>query len=238
MDKLIYLARRAATVSREDWPETWRSHARFAATLSGGGTGSAINASRYCNRVDAPALGGELVALLGLDATYDGVAVMWLQDIAALRQGVFSAEQRALIQKDELRVFDRPTPETSFTCRESLVIDGPIGKAAVIRFLTRAQDLSPEAFAARLGNHADVVRRLGSGGLLSYAHNTLIAPPPEGFRFDAITEAWYASVEEATRSLLDPEMAPLTADLSTFTATTANVTMLTSAVMVWGQRPG
>jgi hypothetical protein len=28
--KLIYLARRAATVSREDWPRTWKSHAIFA----------------------------------------------------------------------------------------------------------------------------------------------------------------------------------------------------------------
>ncbi len=28
--KLVYLARRAKTVGREDWPRTWKSHAVFA----------------------------------------------------------------------------------------------------------------------------------------------------------------------------------------------------------------
>ena len=57
--KLIYLARRAATVSRDDWPRTWKSHAIFASQFPV--LESKIEWMRYCNRIDQPTLDGEPV---------------------------------------------------------------------------------------------------------------------------------------------------------------------------------
>ena len=54
--KLIYLARRAATVAREDWPRTWKSHAIFASQFPV--MESEIRWLRYCNRIDVPMLEG------------------------------------------------------------------------------------------------------------------------------------------------------------------------------------
>ena len=52
--KLIYLARRAATVVRDDWPPTWRSHAVFASQFPA--LEANISWLRYCNRVDQPVI--------------------------------------------------------------------------------------------------------------------------------------------------------------------------------------
>ncbi len=49
-NKLIYLARRAEGVSREDWPSTWRSHAIFASQFPV--LDPDIDWMRYCNRIE------------------------------------------------------------------------------------------------------------------------------------------------------------------------------------------
>ena len=46
--KLIYLARRASTVSREDCPRTWKSHSIFASQFPV--LEAEISCVRYCHR--------------------------------------------------------------------------------------------------------------------------------------------------------------------------------------------
>ena len=53
--KMLYLARRAATVSWEDWPRTWKSHAIFASQFPA--MSGTIDWMRYTTRVDDPSLG-------------------------------------------------------------------------------------------------------------------------------------------------------------------------------------
>ncbi len=153
--KLLYLARRARTVSWQDWPRTWKSHAIFASQFPA--MSGTIDWMRYTTRVDDPTLGD-----LPVSTEHDGVSVAAAPELDTFYGRGFSPEQRALIDQDELRVFDRYTPEFSFYCNESRVLDGPLGEAAVFRFLCRKADVSREAFEAHLkGEYARLCKESG-----------------------------------------------------------------------------
>src|SRR6266699_1752179 len=109
--KMLYLARRADTDAWEDWPRTWKSHAVFASQFPA--MDGTIDWMRYTTRVDDPR-----VAALPVSTAHDGVSVAEAPLLSTFKGQGFSPEQRALIDEDELRVFDRYTPEFSFWCDE------------------------------------------------------------------------------------------------------------------------
>jgi len=227
MYKLIYLARRNPTVNREDWPKTWRSHATFANQFAF--VANDITYSCYCNRIDRPVLHGRPVELPGVSQDHDGVALGMSGTVETLQGGGFSKEERALIDKDELRVFDMLTPNFSFYCTETVLKDGKFGEYGVFRFLARKPALAREAFEMRLnGKHADIARNVieGLGSVTRYAINRLIHDPLPLFPFDAISDCWFASQDDAVRALLDPT---LDDDLEQFCDIGRSVTMLTHA---------
>jgi hypothetical protein len=204
MYKLIYLARRNPTVSREDWPETWRSHATFANQFAF--VANDISYSCYCNRIDHPALDGQPIDLGCLSSKHDGVALGVSKTVETLQGGGFSPEERALIDQDELRVFDMLTPNFSFYCAETVLIDGKFGEYGIFQFLARKPGLSREAFAARLEEYTPTAKRAVEdlGTATRYAHNHPIHDPLPLFPFDAISDCWFAKEEDAMRGLLLP----------------------------------
>lgn len=228
--KLIYLARRAATVTREDWPRTWRSHAIFASQFPV--LEAKIDWMRYCNRIDDP----EVAGLPGLSTAHDGVSVASSPTLDALNGGGFSKEERALIDQDELRVFDRLTPDFSFFCTEQLLRDGPPLEIGVFRFLPRKPGMSREAFAERWqGEHAKVAGAVADalGNVNRYAQNLSIDEPPPDFPFDGIGECWHADLDGALKALSDPAVAALTDDLAQFCDMDRSVTMFTRISHRW-----
>jgi hypothetical protein len=227
MYKLIYLARRNPTVSRADWPETWRSHATFANQFAF--VANDITYSCYANHIDQPTLDGRPVELPGVSRDHDGVAVGVSATVETLQGGGFSKEERALIDQDELRVFDMLTPNFSFYCDETVLKPGKFGEYGVIRFLARRPELSREAFEARFaGAYVDAARRKveASDTVMRYAHNRPIHDPRPLFPFDAISDCWFASQDDAVRSLLEPG---LLEGLEEFSDLDRSVTMLTHA---------
>jgi hypothetical protein len=233
--KLIYLARRAATVAREDWPRTWRSHAIFASQFPV--LEAKIDWMRYCNRIDGP----EVEGLPGVSTAHDGVSVASSTTLDALNGGGFSKEERALIDQDELRVFDRLTPDFSFFCTEQLLRDGPAVEIGVFRFLPRKAGMSREAFAERWsGEHARIAgAAVGALGTVNrYAQNLSIDHPPRDFPFDAISECWHADLDGAVKALADPRLAPLTDDFAKFCDMDRGVTMLTRISHRWPKNWG
>jgi hypothetical protein len=232
--KLIYLERRNPNVSREDWPETWRSHATFVGQFPALRTG--VKYSRYCNRVDNPMLGGSRVDLPGVSVAHDGVAVACSDNLELLQGGAFTTKQRARIQQDELRVFDRLTPECSFHCTEKPVRDGIVGEATIFRFLVRLPDVPRVSFTERLtGEHARVARDTidALSSVTRYTHNSPLHRPLPHFPFDAISECWYASVEDAVRSSRDSELAGVARDLEEFCDMERSVVVLTQVCNRW-----
>jgi hypothetical protein len=233
--KLIYLARRADGITREDWPKTWRSHAIYASQFP------AIEASlewlRYGNRVDQPMLDGEPVDLPMLSTAHDGVANVNSGKKGAPR-GASAADPaiRAALDKDELRVFDSLVEEFSFACEEEPLLEGLPGGAAIYMFLPRKGDHSAAEFQARYsGSHADLVRQAlpALTGIKRYGHNLVKDAPPPRYPFEAISEIWFETPDDAVRALKVGTLTPVLDDLTSFAAMDGAVIMLTTPCHGW-----
>lgn len=232
--KLIYLARRNPAVSREDWPKTWRSHATFAGKLMT--REATLTSMSYNNRIDIPMLAGRPVAVPGVSQAHDGVAVACSESLEALQFGGFAPEDRGLIDQDELRVFDMPTPAFSFFCTETVMCEGDIGEAALFRFLARKKGVSRADFEARFHDgHGKLARAVIApmDTVSRYTHNRLIQAPPPLFPFEGISECRFATADDAVRTLTGSEFAPLTQDLEEFCDMARSVAMLTQVCRRW-----
>jgi hypothetical protein len=232
--KLIYLARRAAGVALEDWPRTWRSHAIFASQFPS--MEMRLDSVFYCCRIPTPSIGGEPVQLTGVSNEHDGVAVVSSDDLADVTPGSgFSAEDQALIDTDELRVFDMLVRKFSFACREKIVLEGPQGGAAVIRFLARRPGSTREEFSEQWTAHEaaelNVAQRLGR--VTRVVHDELVREPPALFPFDGISEMWFADAEDATRALADAAMTTLNEEQAQFCDVDRTLTLLTRVCHRW-----
>jgi len=217
--KLIYLARRAASVSREDWPHTWKSHAVFASQFPALETG--IDWMRYCNRIDAD--------IPGLSSAHDGVAIAVGPSLAALNGSGFSAADRALIDHDELRVFDMLTPNFTFYCAGDVVRDGPLGEVALFRFLARRPGISAEVFA-------DIWQRKGLPfpAATRIVRNRPLDGPLPLFPFDGIEEVWFATQADALSASSASVGVPATSE---WCDTARSVSVLTGVCHRWLRQP-
>ena len=227
--KLIYLARRAASVAREDWPRTWRSHAIFASQFPV--LEASIDWMRYCNRIDT--------GLPGISAQHDGVAVAASDSLAGLNGAGFSDADRAAIDADELRVFDMLTPNFTYYCEEVPIQGGALGEVAVYSFLARQPGISHEEFDARWnGSHAGVARAAiaALGTMSRYVHNRPLHDPLPLFPFDGIAEGWFASAGDAEAAFSGNALDPLRRDLAAFCDFGQSVVMLTGVCHRWPKR--
>jgi hypothetical protein len=230
---MIYLARRNPSISAEDWPRMWRSHAAYAATILT--LDARLSSLFYCARVLQPKLDGAPFDPAEAARNYDGVAIV-SSDTDEVPQVKMTPEVRAKIDQDELRVFSTYVPKFSFRCEEALVHGGAPGKAAVIRFLVRKAGSAREAFLAHWGGrHADIAQRAADASeiVTRYVHDGLIEEPPPGYPFDGITETWFADTEDAARSFADDTLVPVAQDLPAFCDRERSVTLLTSVIHRW-----
>lgn len=213
--KLVYLARRAATVAREDWPRTWKSHAVFASQFPA--LEAKIDWMRYCNRAE--------VDLPGISQAHDGVGVAAGETLEGLTGAGFSDADRALIDADELRVFDQLTPNFTYYCEEEMLRDGPIGEAAVFRFLTRRPDLSRAEFDAQWDQHLPI-----PPGATRYVRNRPVHEPLARFPFDGIGECWFATLADALAAM------PNGVRVQPFCDPARSVTLMTEVCHRWPKR--
>ena len=232
--KLIYLARRAKTVAREDWPRTWRSHAIFASKFPV--LEAEIRWLRYCNRIDLPMLDGKPVDLPMLTTAHDGVAIAASPTLEGISGAGFTPADRALIDEDELRVFDMLTPNFTFFTQETVLNDGKLGEAALYHFLPRAQGLSRAEFDTRYreGHAAAAIPLLDAiPGLSRAALNHPVNDPLPLFPFDGISEFWFAGAEDAVRAIAGGALEPLNGRLAHIADLSRSILILTSVCHRW-----
>lgn len=232
--KLIYLARRAKTVAREDWPRTWRSHAVFASQFPA--LEANISWLRYCNRVDTPMIDGKPVDLPQLSTAHDGVAVAAAPTLAAIQGGGFTPEDQAKIDEDERRVFDMLTPNFTYFATETVARDGPLGQAALFRFLPRAAGMGGDDFRARFRDElAPVVAREATeiAGLSRAVLNSPVHAPLPLFPFDGICEFWFDTVDSAARALAEGNFAEIDRAAAACASADGAVTLLTQVSHRW-----
>lgn len=218
----MYLARRNPDVNFADWPRTWRSHAVYVSQFAA--VGAAIDKMFYCCRVDdSPP---------GYSTDYDGVALISAPVPENLR-GTSSAEIRALIDTDELRVFSTLVKDFEFDTRESQK-QGTTGRAAVIRFLARREGTSREDFDARLAAHFDAVAGgLQAAGATGYVQDAVLGTPPPGYVYDAVTQCWFDTPEAALAAANGGAFAAAEDDLSRFCDMARSVSLMTRVIHEW-----
>jgi len=231
--KLVYLARRAKTVTREDWPRTWRSHAVFASQFP---TMEAnISWLRYCNRIDQPMIDGKPVELPQLSVAHDGVAVAASPSFAGIKGGGFTPEDQAKIDEDEHRVFDMLTPNFTYFATELVVKQGPLGKAALFHFLPRALGMTGQQFAEYYRDrHAGVASRetVHVEGLTRAVLNFPVHEPLRLFPFDGISEFWFESPDDAARAVANGALAGVMNDVQALCAP-GNLQLMTAVSHRW-----
>ncbi len=230
--KMLYLARRAKTVAWEDWPKTWKSHAIFASQFPA--MSGTIDWMRYTTRVDDP-----IVAGLPVSTEHDGVSVAEAPELETFYGEGFSTEQRVLIDEDELRVFDRYTPEFSFYCDETRVVDGKVGEAALFLFLPRKPVVSRAEFDSFLkGDYRHQCQQEAQElGVQRWAINHTVDTPPPDFPFEAIEECWFADIATAAKAVTAPAMRDLAGRLSEICDMNQSVSMLTRPTHRWPREP-
>lgn len=217
--KLIYLARRAASGAREDWPRTWKSHAIFASQFPV--LESRIEWMRYCNRIDR-------VDLPGVSSAHDGVAIAASDSLEGLNGAGFSDDDRALIDRDELRVFDMLTPNFTWYCEETQIQGEIAGEAAIFRFLMAKSDAGAEDFHARWDEIEDAPQ-----SAIRHVHNRPLHDRLPLFPFSGIAESWFESEADAIAALKNPAPVDPARGLSDFCELGASVTMVTKVCHRW-----
>lgn len=247
MYKQFYLARRNPGIPPGEWPRAWRSHAAYVSKNFKGAVAPIASVS-YCARVLHPTLGGAPFEAPGATREYDGVAVVASPSPDAFRAAVWgisdaewhaatglSREDRKLVEEDELRVFDSNVANFSFRCTETLVHGGAPGQAAIIRFLSRKELSSRESFEVALATHGERMSRAfdAAGAATRYVQNLLREAPPPAHPYDAVTETWFATSEDAARALAEGALEAIERGLPEFCNTHRSVTMLCRVTHRW-----
>jgi hypothetical protein len=120
MVKLVYVIRRRADFSAEDFRRRWLAgHAPLVRDAA-----SAIRARRYVqsHTIDTP-LNEQLAASRGMGEAFDGITEVWWDTIEALMEGMSSDEGRAAAQRllDDEREFIDLEKSFLFLTEEHLI---------------------------------------------------------------------------------------------------------------------
>ena len=182
--KVIYLARRNPALSRDEFPARWRQHSLLAGSMPSIRPGFS-QVAQCLNLYDR-----SFVPRAALD--YDGVNLLTFNDAERVTAVWQSDEVHNLVLPDELATFDRYVRQFSLTAEEHLVGQGPMQPFCLIVFLKRDRKLSLDEFGHGI---VEAHRKTGQGGRRAVVN--LVTDRQPDYNFDAVTELWFASAEEA-----------------------------------------
>jgi len=218
--KCIYLVKRCADLTEQEFPRRWRQHAKLAATTR---LNNYFTGLVQCSRERSETWPIEVAQ------EYDGVSLLDMRDRNATRDIWSEPEQGAILAPDELLTFSRLIRECMITTEERVSRPGPYTKSLLLRFLRRRSGLSADAFQTKWAESYARAELEGANNLLirRAARNVVIDPPPADFPFDLITEQWFDDAESARRYCSDSnQMAALAEQQDRLCAPEGNVTFL------------
>jgi hypothetical protein len=185
--KIVYLARRNPSLSIADFPARWRQHSLLAGSMPSIRPGFA-QVAQCINLYDRA-----VVPRAALN--YDGVNLLTLTGPEFANLMWQSDEVQELILPDELATFASYVRHFSLTTLEYPVSDSPMQPFCLISFLKRDRKLDMDNFRNALieahGEMAEGRRR---------AVVNIVTDRQPGYNFDAITELWFESEADATRT--------------------------------------
>lgn len=211
--KMIYLAQRNPALAPEAFPQAWREHSALGRQCRN--VQDKVLGVRQCSRVlDRPDVPQ------GASAAYDGVNLLLLRDRQAADDIWSDEETLRIMRPDEPRVFSTYVRDFTLVAEEHVLVDGDETGVCVALFLRAVPHLTVGDFGALPGSPWAAAVRL--------VWNTVEGERPPGYEFDAIVEAWFASVDAVAAAFGDAAVwTQLPASLSGRVDAARSVCMLT-----------
>lgn len=199
MYKAIYLAKRNPALTMEAFPARWRQHSLLAGTLSG--LKGLFTGVTQCARLVDAGFPQETTA------EFDAVNLIGLSSLEAGTTLWELADTKNVMEPDELQTFSRPIKQCWLVASEEVLVTGPPGSVAVIRFLKRKPELDARTFREDFAIRHCEMERQGAMGkrVVRQVLNAVVQAPPPGFEFDVVSELWFADAEAARRYHADSE---------------------------------
>lgn len=182
--KVIYLAKRNPALSIEAFPARWRQHSLLAGSMASIRPGFA-SVAQCVNLHDRTVVPRASLA-------YDGVNLLTLAHPDFASEMWQSDEVHELVLPDELETFSTYVRHFSLTTREHIASPGAMQGFCLILFLKRDRNLALDAFARTL---IDIHGTVAAGARRAVVN--LVTDRQPGYNFDAVTELWFASSDEA-----------------------------------------
>lgn len=182
--KLIYLARRNPDLTREEFPDRWRQHSLMAGSFPSirPGFKQVAQCLNTYDRTEVPRA----------DLDYDGVNLLTMDSEKTARSTLMDDEAMAFLEADELKTFATYVRYFTFIATGEIVSQGPMKDYCLITFLKRERKVERAAFLEAITQAHQAM----AGGQRRAVVNEVLDRMP-GYNFDAITELWFASEEEA-----------------------------------------
>lgn len=221
--KLIYLAKRNPSLTREEFVRRWRQHGAFAMQLE---RWSSIDRCAYCDVL--PPLPGIAEA----SDDYDGVATIWFRDSTPASPG-----DRDRLRADELETFSDYVDTFRLDVREEVVRAGR-GLVKATIFITDSAPQDRESFDTRWIRHADnVLHRPEADSIRAYVRNHVrIDPsrPTPQLPFTGVAEYWFDSLGALTDCLGSTSVRACFGDgVESFDPGSRNVLVATNEVVLY-----
>jgi hypothetical protein len=188
--RIVYLARRNPALDHDAWLPEWRRHWALASRQA---ESSTVRRYLQCE-----------VLFDAHERPRDGLGISEYASEADRERNRSASEYHAIMQTDELRVFDGLVEKTATFVRQRVLAGSGLGPYKLVRFVRRDPRVSAEDFVeAWAGEHARRVCSLRED-LLGYAQSMTVPPrlPSSQLAVDGLEEFWFADVR-AARALLD-----------------------------------
>lgn len=213
--KMIYLAKRNPALAEEDFPQAWREHSALGRECRN--VQDKVTMVRQCSRVfDRPGVPN------GASVDYDGVNLLSLRDREAADDIWNDEETLRIMRPDEPRVFSTYVRDFTLIAQERVLVKGTETGVCVVLFLRAVPGQSCGAgdFGAVSATPWAAAARL--------VWNGVSGERPSGYEYDAIVEAWFASVDAVAAAFgVDSVWACLPAALAARVDTERSVCLLT-----------
>jgi hypothetical protein len=185
--KLMYLARRNPTLSREQFTPRWRQHGALGMSMP-----RWKNIWRYVHCDVLPESGSD----------YDGVGIVWHKSPEARLAHRQDTSSQATMEADELQTFDQLVVNFCALMEEGAVkAPQPSAGFKLIRFATCRGQISRDDLWASAKAHANSLSATPVGRSMRGLTQNFALPSetgrPWGLAYDYIEEIWFDSVDDA-----------------------------------------
>lgn len=182
--KVIYLAKRNPALSRDEFPPRWRQHSLLAGSCTSIRGGFA-RVAQCINVYDR-----EIVPRASLE--YDGVNLLSFVSDEASASVWQQDEAHDFLLSDELETFSTYVRYFSLPAQGHVVAEAPMAPFCLIEFVKRDARMDMHAFVERL---VDAHGRMAAGSRRAVVNVVTDRMPL--YNWDAITETWFASLDDA-----------------------------------------